>query len=152
MKTIRILKTLHVVVWIIFIGLCISTGSFIYTTILSLTKNPAAAENIYLGIGASNLLEFSRFHFVFQFSLATISLGLKATLFYCLIKIISRINIVHPFHMEIAELITRVSAISLSIGIILIIGEGHLKWILKNGVELPHYRNFTGGATEFLLV
>ncbi len=152
MNTLRILKIINVFVWLIFIGLCIATGAFIYTTILSLTKNPQAAENLYMGIGASNLLAYSRFHFVSLLTLVIISYGLKATLFYCIIKIISRISMVHPFRMEIAILITNISYISLFIGIFSILSEAYIRWIMSKGVELSNYDIMTSGSLEFLLL
>ena len=152
MNTLRILKITNFFVWIIFIGLCVITGTLIFTTIISLTLNPAAADNLYLGFGASALLEHSRLSYTLLLSLIIISSGLKATLFYCVIKIISKINIIHPFKIEVAKLIFNISYISLSIGVVSILTDAYINWITQLDIHLSDFNNEFGGSLEFLLL
>jgi hypothetical protein len=51
----QVLRILHVIAWIIFLGLCIKTGSILYSFFVSLFINTIAAKNIHMGLDLSDL-------------------------------------------------------------------------------------------------
>lgn len=57
-RTGQILKVMHVLAWIVFIGLAIE-GSVFLTTYTVSCINPEAAKNLYRGLNLYNLLQFS---------------------------------------------------------------------------------------------
>lgn len=148
MKTTQILEILKVVSWILFIGLCIKTGAVLISFLVSLFANADGAKNLYLGMNMPELLAFSQWHYIVMGSLVVILSGLKAYLFYYVIKIISKVNITHPFTEYIAGQITMLSKIALQIGITAFITNMYAKWLLKN----PIHFTFEGGQTEFLFL
>lgn len=148
METKQILKVVGVVAWILFIGLCIRTGAFIISFFVSLAINSQAANDLYAGMNLSELLLFSKTHYIVLVSLVIILSGLKAYLFYWVVKIISKINIDIPFSKSIGEIIMKMSAIALQIGITAVIANSYAKWIMKKGIRF----SYDAGETEFLFL
>ena len=64
-KNDAILKVLHVVSWIAFIGLCIEAGALIFNFVYALFK-PIASHNIYKGLDLSEMYtnHFPQFKFL----------------------------------------------------------------------------------------
>ena len=146
-----ILSILHVVSWIIFIGLCIKTGTIIISAIVSLAGNPVAAKNLYLGLDLSGMYNFSIEHYVSVVSLIAVVTAMKAHMFYVVPKVFPKINLVHPFSVEVSKLISRISYIAMMIGIFMLIGNGYCEWLIKRGANLPHLDAYLGAGGEFLL-
>lgn len=148
MKTHQILEILKVVAWILFIGLCINTGAMLISFLISLFVNPEGAKNLYLGMNMSELLAYGKWHYITMASLIVILSGLKAYLLFQVIKIVSKINLSHPFSPYIAGLISKMSGIALQIGITAFIAITYAKWLMKKGVHFT----FEGGEVEFLFL
>jgi hypothetical protein len=148
MKTKQILEILKVLAWIIFIGLCIRTGAMIISAFVSLFVNPQGAGILYSGLNLSDLLTYSQGYYIRLVSLVIFLSGLKAYLFFLVIKIISKISVTHPFSEQITSLIYKLSTVSLQIGILAVITNSYAKWLLKQPVQF----SFEGGGTEFLFL
>lgn len=146
MNTKQILQILNVISWIAFIGLCIKTGSMVVSFIVSLFFHTEGSRNLYMGLNLSDLHQISLWHYVVMTSLMIILSGLKAFLFFWVIKIISGINVSHPFNEYLSKLILKLSWIAFQIGVIALITNIYAKWIMKNMVAFSH----DGGGTEFL--
>nr|WP_294935419.1 DUF2975 domain-containing protein [uncultured Flavobacterium sp.] len=151
-KTKQILSVMHVIAWIIFLGLCIKTGAILYSTFVSLYINPVGAQNLHLGLDLSGLYNFDKGHYVSLVLFIVLLSALKALIFYLLIKIFLKINFVHPFSTEVSVLISRISYIALSIGILTLIANSYCDWLTKGGISFPDLADYLGGAGEFLLL
>ena len=146
-----ILTVLHVVSWIIFIGLCIRAGAILYTSIVSVYINPEGAKNLYSGLNLWSLYDYDTTYYTIIVSLIIIITALKALIFYQVIKIFSKINYVTPFSPQIASLISMIGYISLGVGILTKMTNGYCEWLGKKGVSFPDTSNVLGAGTEFLL-
>ncbi|HYK46430.1 MAG TPA: DUF2975 domain-containing protein [Parafilimonas sp.] len=151
-KTKRILTILNVTSWIIFLGLCVKTGAILYSFFVSLVLNPPAAENLHLGLDLSNLYQHDTGHYTVVVSLIIFLSGLKAYLFYLVVRIFMKINFVHPFSTEVSVLISRISYVAIGIGLLTFCANGYCAWLTKQGVVFPDLQNYLGGAGEFLLL
>jgi len=151
-KTKKILTIMNIISWVVFIGLCIKTGAILYSFFVSLFINPVAASNLHLGLNLSNLYRFNISHYATIVSLIIFLSGLKAYLFYLLIKIFLKINFVHPFSTEVSLLISRISYVALGIGILTLAGNSYCEWLTKQGVVFPDLQVYLGGDDEFLLL
>ena len=129
MKTKRIFNIMNVVSWIVFIGLCIKAGAIIIVSVLSLFVNKNATENLYMGIDLSNLYNFSIGHFMFTVFLMILVASLKAYIFYILIKIFRGLDYNKPFEATIANLIFRISYISLGVGLVGVVANTYVTWL-----------------------
>lgn len=151
-RTKLILGVIHIVAWLIFIGLCIKTGAVLCSFFVSLFINPVAAKNLYLGLNLSDLSRFNTGHYITLVSLIIFISALKAYLFYTVIKIFSKINFVHPFSTEVSLLISRISYVALGIGILTLGANDYCDWLTGRGVVLPPLRASLGGEAEYLLL
>src|SRR5690349_992772 len=110
-----ILTILHVVSWIIFLGLCIKTGAFLYSFFVSLAINPDAAKNLYMGLNLSNIYYFDKGYYIVLASSIIVVSALKALLFYFVVKIFLKINLVKPFSEDVSRLISGIGYVALGI-------------------------------------
>jgi hypothetical protein len=145
------LMLITVVIWSVFIGLCIETGAILFNFIYSLAK-PIAAQNLYKGLDLSTLLEKDRWHYIGLLSIIVYTNALKAYLFFLMIRIFLKINLTHPFSEQVSELISQISQIAIQIALVIIFNNAYIKWLTKRGFELPELGNFTGGAFEYILM
>lgn len=148
-KTHELLLVMQVLTWFIFIGLCIKTGAILISFFVSEFINPAAAINLYLGLNLSSLKEFSNMHYSIIVLLTIMLSVLKAFMFYVVIKIFLKLNLVQPFSTDVSLLIKRISYVALVIGLLGVIATEYAKWLTKQGVSLNALPENTGGA-EYL--
>ena len=144
-------KLLQVVSWIIFIGFCIQTGALIFNFIYSLFR-PIATHDLYLKLNLSELYERSFFLYVFLFSLAITISGISAWLFYLVIKLFDRLNLVKPFSEEVADLISRISYYAFSIGLLGVIAISFTKELTKKGFEVSTIGRFWEDSVTYLMM
>jgi hypothetical protein len=152
MKTNQILQILHVAAWIIFIGLCIQTGSILYSSFVSLFINPEAAKNLYDGLNLSAVLQYSQLYYVYLLSFV-IAIGIiKSLIFYYAIKIASKANLENPFNIEITNLLTTISQLAFTVGILAIMTKSFGKWLLQHTAASHNVYEYVGNGGEFLLI
>ncbi len=145
------LMLITVIIWSIFIGLCIQAGTLLFTLAYSFVK-PTVAQDLYEGL---NLYSLRTQHTWFYGGLVTLILSiaiLKAQLFYTMIRIFLKINLVHPFSKEIAKQISRLSYIAFEIGIFIFFTNFSASWLIKRGFEVDGVQSFLSGAFEYFLL
>src|ERR1044072_3085102 len=95
------LTILHVISWIIFLGLCVETAAIIYSFFVPLAINPEGADNLYMKLNLSNLYNFDKGYYIVLVSSIIVVSSLKSLLFYFVVKIFLKINLVKPFRRRI---------------------------------------------------
>ena len=145
------LMLITVVIWSVFVGLCIETGAILFNTLYSLAR-PIAAQNLYKGLDLSGLMARDMRHYIGILSVILYMNALKAYMFYLMIRIFLKINLIHPFSKPVSNLIAQISQITMQIAIVIIFTDAYLKWLAKRGFELPDLGAFTGGAFEYILM
>lgn len=148
MKTSQVLKSMKVVSWIIFIGICIKAGAILISFIVSLFVNQEATKDLYLGLDLSSILSFSQSHYIGFVVFMLLLLAIQAFIFFLVIKLFYKFDEQIPFSQSVADLISKISYISLSAGFIALIGTGINKWLSNQGVTV----NFDWSAEEFLFM
>ncbi len=146
-----ILKVLNVVSWIIFIGLCIESGALIFNFILTLFK-PIASNNIYKGLNLSEMYENQFAHFIGVMSFIVVLSILKAYLFYLVVKIFMKLNLVKPFNVEIADLVQKISLEAFAIAIVSIIAHQYTKRLIQSGYEVNLVEKYWDDTAAFLMM
>ncbi|PRY85452.1 DUF2975 domain-containing protein [Mongoliibacter ruber] len=145
------LMLITVVIWSIFIGLCIKAGALLFTFTYSLFK-PTVAQDLFEGLNLYGLLNQHLWNYVGVMSFVLAIIGLKAHIFYLMIRVFLKINMVHPFSMEVSRLIAEVSHATIKVGVTMIIAAAYFKWLAKRGFDIPAMGEFSGGALEYLLM
>src|SRR4249919_2480617 len=118
-STKQVIKILHVLSWIIFIGVCIEAGGSIFSAFYTLVINPINAKTFWEGNDLSGLYIFGRGHFFTETLLISIASVMKACIFYLIIKILhdKKLSMSQPFNREVNLFIIRVSCLALGIGL-----------------------------------
>jgi hypothetical protein len=150
-KNDAILKVLNVVSWIIFLGLCVEAGALVFNFILTLFR-PIATHDIYKGLNLSEMYENKFVHFIGMMSFVVVLSILKAYLFYLVVKIFMKLNLVKPFNVEIAKLIEKISFEAFAIAIVSIIAHQYTKRLIQAGYEVSHVEKYWDDTTAFLMM
>ncbi len=143
-----ILTTMHVLFWVIFVGLCIETGAMLTSFFVSLFVNPEATRNLYMELKLSDLYRFGKGHYIGIVSLMIYISGLKAYIAYLVIKIFIKFNFDRPFDAKVSLLVSQISHIAMTTGILALIADGYSEWLIKRGVPLQQ----DWGGAEFLFL
>jgi hypothetical protein len=77
---------------------------------------------------------------------------LKAYLFYLVVKIFQKLNLVKPFDIEIAKLIEKISYEVVSIAIVSVIARQYTKRLIHRGYEVSHVEKYWNDAAAFLMM
>lgn len=135
----QVLKILYVLSWIIFVGVCIEAGGFIFNAFYAMELNPIGAKHFWEKIDLSGLYKFDRWQFFAETIHMIIPSVLKACLFYLVIKMLhdKRLNMSRPFSNEMGRFIFNLSYLALGIGLFSWWGASYTEWLIKQGVQMP---------------
>jgi len=134
----QILKVLHILSWIIFIGLCVEAGGTAVNTIITLFINAHGVTNFWEGADyLSSLHAFDHGHFFVIVLIMNIVAILKAIMFYISVKLFmnKKLNITRPFNLELGNFISNLSFLALGIGLFSFYGFKYSVWLTKQGMQ-----------------
>jgi len=154
-KTDYFLKALHAVSWIIFIGVCIEAGGFIFNAIFTLILNPAGAGKFWTEADLSELYHYNQSQYVTAISLMIIVAVLRATMFYIIVKIFydKKLNLAQPFNETVRRFIGRIAYLALGIGLFSFWGAKFTAGLVNQGVKMPDLQHLRlGGADVWLFM
>lgn len=149
-RTEKILFAMKILIWIFFIGNCIKTGALAYTFFVSLSINPNAASDLYLGLDLSQLLERDSFNYSFLVMNLIFLSAARAFLVYLVLKIFLTLNLKRPFSIEMASLIKRISIIAISLGFVNLLVRAYAGWLLGNSPSVGYLAEYLYGSSEFI--
>jgi len=151
----QILKVLYILSWIIFVGVCIEAGGFIFNTFFTLVVNPVGARNFWEGLNLSALYQHDPGYFLVITSMMCLAAVMRALLFYWIIKILhdKKLDMSQPFNKDVQRFVFRISYLSLFIGICSWWGAKYSAWMVKQGVTMPDVQYLRlGGADVWLFM
>jgi len=149
-KTHELLLVMKILSWVVFFGLCIKTGVLAITFFVSEFINPIASKNLYLGLNLSNLKQFSNLHYSAFIILVIFLTALKSYMFYLVIQIFLKLNLMNPFSISVALLIKRISYVALAIGALAVMLTQYSRWLSKKAIELNQLAEFVDSGGAFL--
>jgi len=144
-------KTIQVISWIIFAGYCVQTGALLFNFIFSLFR-PVATKNLYLGLDLSDVYDKSKYIYINVFTFIIFLSALKAFVFYFVINIFKKLNLVKPFSDEVAGLISKISYYSFAIGLIGAIAHQFTKRLIQKGYEAGAAERFWEDNFAYLMM
>lgn len=138
-STEQIFKFLHILSWIIFIGLCVEAGVIIFNAIFTRFVNENAALSFYKGMNLSSLYNYDSGYFLVETTLMSIMAVMKAIMFYLIVKILhdKKLNLSLPFNIELKKFISKLSYLALGIGLLSFIGVKFTKWLVEHSIQMP---------------
>lgn len=146
-----VFKALHIVAWIIFVGLCIEAGGLIVNFIFSVFK-PEFVGNLYQKLDLSKMYQQSRWAFFGMYNFVLVISILKAMLFYTLIELLYKLDLSKPFSSYAAGKIKRIAYYTFSIGIISQIASQGAKNLQHHGYEIDKLNQFWEDSQAFILM
>lgn len=146
-----VFKGLHIIAWIIFVGLCIEACGLIVNFVFSIYK-PEFVQNLYQKLDLSDMYNRSKWAFFCMYSfILSVSL-LKAYLFYIVVILMHKMDLSNPFSTYVSEQITRISYCTFSIGILSYIARQAAKSIQNHGYTVDNLSKFWADSQAFILM
>jgi hypothetical protein len=146
-----VFKGLHIMAWVIFVGLCIEAGGLIVNFIFSLYK-PEFVQNLYQKLDLSEMYERSKWAFFSMYSFILVIAILKAVLFYVVIRLVSKIDLSKPFNSFVSRQISQISYYTLSIGLLSYIARQSAKNLVHRGFVTDNLNQFWADSQAFILM
>jgi len=146
-----VFKALHIVAWIIFVGLSIEAGGLIVNFIFSLYK-PEVVQNLYQKLDLSQMYNLNKWVFFSIYSFILFISILKAFLFYVVIRLLSKLDLTSPFNSYVAGQVKILSYYTLSIGLISYIARQTAQGIQHYGFEIDALNQFWADSQAWILM
>jgi len=132
-----ILKVMHVVAWIAFIGLMVKAGSFLFGYGFSIIK-PLAAKTIGLEYNFYSLYQ----HDFVEYSIIVLSLaifeGFRAYTAYLVVVALSKIKLTSPFTPEVSKILEKIAYFILLAWILAVLCNARVHYVAKSVTGLEH--------------
>lgn len=142
---------LHIVAWMIFVGLCIEAGALIVNFVFSIFK-PEMVNNLYQKMDLSKLYNRSQWVFYGMYSFVLFISILKCILFYIVIMLLLKLDLEKPFNAFVSTQITRMSYLTLSIGLVSHIAREIGRNLQHQGYEIEPLNQFWVDSQAFILM
>jgi hypothetical protein len=142
---------LHIVAWIIFVGLCIEAGGLLVNFVYSVFK-PEIVGNLYQKLNLSSMYEQSKWVFYSMYGFVLSVSVLKAVLFYIVIELLYKLDMSKPFSGYVAKKIAHISYVTFSIGILSFIASQTAKDLTHHGYEIDKLSQFWVDSQAFILM
>ena len=146
-----VFKALHVVAWVIFVGLSIEAGGLIINFIFSVFK-PEFVDKLYQKLDLTVMYQRDKWAFFGMYSFAIFISVLKATLFYTLVELLHKLDLSNPFNNFATKKILQISDHTFSIGILSYIARQTVKNLSHHGQEVDKLNQFWEDSHAFILM
>lgn len=125
MKTKRILKIMHILAWIAFIGLTIKAGAVIISYFMSL-RNEEAAKDLYEGINLFAYKQQSLLQYTIIVGYMVLQFSVQAYVAFLVVKLLSNLNIQRPFNDNALRWMQKISYSLLGLWALVVIHNIHV--------------------------
>jgi len=142
---------LHVVAWLIFVGLCIEAGALIVNFGISL-YNPIAIHNLYEKLDLMDMYKRSQWAFYCMYSFLLIISCLKAYLFYVVIELLMKLKLEKPFEQYVSNKINLISYLTFSIGILSHIARQTANGLVHKGFDINRLNDFWTDSQAYIIM
>ena len=142
---------LHIVAWIIFVGLGIEAGALIVNFIFSIYK-PEFVQNLYQKLDLTEMYNRSKAAFLGVYSFIMFISVLKALLFYNVVMLMHKIDLLNPFSSFVSEQITKISYYTFSIGILSYLARQTARNLQHHGFAIDKLNEFWADSQAFILM
>jgi hypothetical protein len=142
---------LHIVAWVIFVGLGIEAGALVVNFVFSIYK-PEVVQNLYQKLDLSEMYEQSKLVFFGMYGFILFISVLKACLFYVVIKLLWKLDLVKPFNSVVSKQITKISYFTFCIGILSYIARQTTKNLQHHGFVTDNLNQFWADSQAFILM
>jgi len=146
-KTEQILEVMKILAWVAAIGYAIEAGVILISYGMSCV-NPEGAKNLYKGLNFYDLMRFSFWHYTLSVSFMVLLSAMKSYVWFLVISTISKINLLNPFKMEVAQKLERISYVLFGTWLVAMLAGAQTAWVMQITGKL--YGNWVSG--EFIFI
>lgn len=146
-----VFKALHIIAWLIFVGLCIEAGALIVNFIFSIYR-PEFVKNLYQKLDLSEMYKRSQMVFFGIYGFILFISLLKASLFYLVIELLWKLDLAKPFNHFTSKRITQISYYTFSIGIVSYIAREITQNQQHHGFAIDKLNEFWADSQAFILM
>jgi len=147
----HVITIIHIVSWIIFVGLCIEAGALIVNFIFSLYK-PEVVHNLYQKLDLSEMYTRSKWVFYSMYSFILAISILKAYLFYIVIKLLLKLDLSKPFNHYVSTQIYHLSYFTFAIGLLSYIANQTAIGLLHKGFTIDKLDQYWTDGQAFIFM
>ncbi|RYY52537.1 MAG: DUF2975 domain-containing protein [Chitinophagaceae bacterium] len=154
-KSVYLRIALTILSWIIFIGVSIEAGGFLFNMFYFLFAGPEGPGFFYNHLELRPLFQYDKGHFIVMTGLMSLVAMLRATLFYVIIQMITRkdLSLSSPFNPLARKYIVINAWIAIVIGFFSKYGTDYATWLGTKGIGLPSVEQMRlGGADVWLFM
>jgi len=135
MKIKKLLKVMHFITWLVFIGLLIKAGTILFSYFVSI-GNEQAAKNLFDGLDLSTYRDYSFTQYTLIVSYKVALFSIEAYIAFLVTKLLSGLNLEKPFSVSVQLLMQKISYSILYLWILAIVHNTHVQFIGKR-YEFP---------------
>jgi len=146
-----VFQALQVIAWIIFVGLCIEAGALLVNFVYSLFK-PEVVQHLYEKLDLSNMYEYNKWAYFGIYSFILIISILKAYLFYLVIILLLKFDLLKPFNSYVATQVTKISYYTLSIGLLSYMAREVARGLQHRGIDIDKVSQFWTDSQAWVLM
>ncbi|MBZ4188552.1 DUF2975 domain-containing protein [Niabella beijingensis] len=153
-NTTWVLTVLKIVVWILFVGICIEAGGFIANSFFALAA-PSIVTRLWQQADLTDLFHYDRGYFFVMTLILGIVTTMKAWLFYLIIKTLynKKLTLSQPFNEAVRRFILTSACIALFTGLFSLWGVEYSEWLIKRNVKMPDAQALSlGGADVWIFM
>jgi hypothetical protein len=151
MKTANVFRILHIVAWVIFVGLCVEAGGLLVNFFFSLYK-PEFIQNLYQKLDLTEMYHRSNGAFFGMYGFILVISILKAYLFYIVVILMHKMDLSKPFNTFVAKQISKIGYATFSIGILSYIAGQTAKGLQRLGFVIDNLNQFWVDSQAFILM
>ncbi len=142
---------LHIIAWIIFVGLSIEAAALLVNFIFSI-YNPSVVQYLYQKLDLSEMYARSQWAFYGMYSFMLFISMLKAYLFYVVIMLLMKLDLAKPFNNFVSAQITKMSFYTFLIGIASYVARQTAKNLAHHGYAIDKLNEFWADSQAFILM
>lgn len=142
---------MHIVAWIIFIGLCIEAGALLVNFVYSLFK-PEVVKHLYEKLDLSKLYAYSQMAYFGIYCFILVISILKAYLFYLVIMLLMKFDLLKPFNTYVAGQITKISYYTLAIGLLSYLAREVARGLEHRGIDIDKVSGYWTDGQAWILM
>lgn len=146
-----IFNALHIISWIIFVGLSIEAGALIVNFIFNVF-NPEFVGNLYQKLDLQNLYQENIWAFYGLYSFVLAITVLKAILFYLVVDMLHKMDLTKPFSSFVARKILQISNFTFSIGVLSLVARETAKNLSNHDYKIDKLSQFWVDSQAFILM
>jgi hypothetical protein len=142
---------LHVLAWILFVGLCVEAGGLLVNFFFNWLK-PEMVDKLYQKVDLNLLLRADKVAFFTLYTFLLTIAVLKAQMMYAVISLLYRLDLAKPFNAFVAGKLMHISYYTLAIGLLSLLGRQISQKMLQYGLIAEKVKPFWSDGQAFILM